>query len=93
MNVIVLALTLWIVQGMLALAMCLCVFRMMRGPRAQDRILALDALYVCAMLELLAFGVRTGSSIYFEGALIIGMLGFVATLSLAKFLMRGEVIE
>lgn len=93
MNVLILALTLWIVQLILAVAMCLCVFRMMRGPRAQDRILGLDALYVCAMLQLLAFGVRTGSTLYFEAALIIGMLGFVATVALAKFLMRGEVIE
>lgn len=93
MNVLVLATTLWIVQSVLALAMCLCVYRMVRGPRAQDRILALDALYVCAMLQLLAFGVRTGSTLYFEAALIIGMLGFVATVALAKFLMRGEVIE
>ena len=90
MSATILAVTLWIVQGALALAMCLCVFRMIRGPRAQDRILALDALYVCAMLELLAFGIRTGSTLYFEAALIIG---FVATVSLAKFLMRGEVIE
>lgn len=93
MSATILAVTLWIVQGALALAMCLCVFRMIRGPRAQDRILALDALYVCAMLELLAFGIRTGSTLYFEAALIIGMLGFVATVALAKFLMRGEVIE
>ncbi len=93
MSATILAVTLWITQGALALAMCLCVFRMIRGPRAQDRILALDALYVCAMLELLAFGIRTGSTLYFEAALIIGMLGFVATVSLAKFLMRGEVIE
>lgn len=93
MNVLVLATTLWIVQSVLALAMCLCIYRMVRGPRAQDRILALDALYVCAMLQLLAFGVRTGSTLYFEAALIIGMLGFVATVALAKFLMRGEVIE
>lgn len=93
MNVLVLFVTLWIVQGALALAMCMCVFRMVRGPRAQDRILALDALYVSAMLQLLAFGVRTGSTVYFETALIIGMLGFVATVALAKFLMRGEVIE
>lgn len=93
MSAMILAVTLWIVQGALALSMCLCVFRMIRGPRAQDRILALDALYACAMLELLAFGVRTGWNIYFEAALIIGMLGFVATVTLAKFLMRGEVIE
>lgn len=45
------------------------------------------------MLQLLAFGVRTGNTIYFEASLVIGMLGFVATVSLAKFLMRGEVIE
>lgn len=83
----------WIAQLALALAMCICVFRMIRGPRAQDRILCLDALYVCAMLQLLSFGIRTGSTLYFEAALIIGMLGFVATVSLAKFLMRGEVIE
>lgn len=93
MSALILSLSLWIVQGALALSMCLCVYRMVVGPRAQDRILALDALYVCAMLELLAFGVRTGATVYFEAALIIGMLGFVATVSLTKFLMRGEVIE
>ena len=93
MSAQILMVTLWIVQAALAVAMCLSVYRMVGGPRAQDRILGLDTLYVCAMLELLAFGVRTGSTIYFEAALVIGMLGFVATVSLAKFLMRGEVIE
>ncbi|MGB3500785.1 MAG: K+/H+ antiporter subunit F [Mesorhizobium sp.] len=93
MSAQILFVTLWIVQGALALSMCLCIYRIMRGPRAQDRILGLDALYLCAMLQLLAFGVRTGNSLYFEAALIIAMLGFVATVSLAKFLMRGEVIE
>jgi multicomponent K+:H+ antiporter subunit F len=93
MSAVIIAIAIWAAQAALALAMCLCVFRMIRGPRAQDRILSLDALYVCAMLQLLAFGVRTGNTIYFEASLVIGMLGFVATVSLAKFLMRGEVIE
>lgn len=93
MSAVILAVSLWIVQGALALSMCFCIYRMVRGPRAQDRILALDALFVCAMLILLAFGVRSGRTIYFEASLVIGMLGFVATVSLAKFLMRGEVIE
>jgi len=83
----------WIAQVALAIAMFLCTFRMIRGPRAQDRVLALDALYVCAMLQLVAFGIRSGTTIYFETALIIAMLGFVSTVALAKFLMRGEVIE
>ena len=80
-------------QACLVLAMVLAALRMSRGPRAQDRVLALDTLYACSMLLLLVFGIRTGRDIYFEASLVIGMLGFVATVALAKFLMRGEVIE
>ncbi|WP_108398053.1 K+/H+ antiporter subunit F [Devosia submarina] len=75
------------------LAMLAATYRMVRGPRAQDRILALDAFYVAAMLMLILFGIRVGSNIYFEVALLIGVLSFVGTVALAKFLMRGEVIE
>lgn len=80
-------------QGLLALAMMAAVLRIIRGPRAQDRVLAMDTLYVNAMLFLITMGIRTGSIFFFEASLIIGMLGFVSTLALAKFLMRGEVIE
>ncbi|HYD69206.1 K+/H+ antiporter subunit F [Azospirillum sp.] len=80
-------------QILLALAMGCAVIRVLRGPRAQDRVLGLDTLYVNATMLLLAFGIRTGSTLYFEAALIIALLGFVATAALAKFLMRGEVIE
>ena len=73
--------------------MALIAYRMMVGQRAQDRVLAFDALYIAAMLQLLTFGVRTGNTLYFETALIVAVLGFVATVALAKFLMRGEVIE
>lgn len=83
----------WIAHGALATAMALYVWRMLVGPRAQDRILSLDALYVTTMLQLLVFGVRSGNTVYFETALIIGMMGFISTVALAKFLMRGEVIE
>lgn len=77
----------------LALALMIAVVRVFIGPRAQDRILALDASYVIAMLLLVTFGIGSGRTVYFEAALVIGMLGFVATVALAKFLMRGEVIE
>jgi len=90
------AIILWsvtIAQVLLAVAMALAAFRVIYGPRAQDRVLALDAVYLCGMLILVCFGVRTGTTLYFEAALIIGMLGFVSTVALAKFLMRGEVIE
>jgi multicomponent K+:H+ antiporter subunit F len=80
-------------QVLLAVAMAIAAYRLVRGPRAQDRILGLDTFYVNAMLVLVVFGIRSGTTLYFEAALIIGMLGFVGTVALAKFLMRGEVIE
>jgi multicomponent K+:H+ antiporter subunit F len=83
----------WAAQLLLGLAMVFAVIRLLRGPRAQDRVLALDTLYVEAMLLVLTFGLRSGASLYFEAALVIGMLGFVSTAACAKFLLRGEVIE
>ncbi len=93
MSALILVLALNIAQLAFACAMGLSCYRMIRGPRAQDRILALDSFYVSGMLQVLAFGIRSGTTLYFEIALVISVLGFVSTLSLAKFLMRGEVIE
>nr|WP_290982216.1 K+/H+ antiporter subunit F [Halomonas sp.] len=75
------------------LAMLLCTIRLLLGPTAQDRVLALDTLWMCAMLLALALGIRFGSVIYFEAAMLIALTGFVSTVALTKFLMRGEVIE
>lgn len=80
-------------QVMLSLSMLCAAWRVLRGPRAQDRVLGLDTLYVSAMLMVLTFGIRAGTVLYFEAALIIALLGFVGTAALSKFLMRGEVIE
>jgi multicomponent K+:H+ antiporter subunit F len=80
-------------QLVLGLAMAAGCWRMFRGPRAQDRVVALDSIYLCAMLLLVTFGIRSGTLLYFEIALVLGALSFVSTLALAKFLMRGEVIE
>jgi multicomponent K+:H+ antiporter subunit F len=80
-------------QVMLGAALLCALIRLLVGPRAQDRVLALDTMYVNAMLLILVFGMREASTFYFEAALVIGMLGFVSTAALAKFLLRGEVIE
>jgi multicomponent K+:H+ antiporter subunit F len=80
-------------QVLLGLAMVCAAIRMLRGPRAQDRVVGFDTLYVGAMLLLLTFGIGTGSTLYFEAALIVALLGFVGTVALAKLLLRGEVIE
>ena len=76
-----------------AAAMLLGLLRLMRGPNAQDRVLALDFLYVVGMLVMLVLAIRYDSEMYFEGALLMVLFGFVGSVALAKFLLRGEVIE
>jgi multicomponent K+:H+ antiporter subunit F len=67
--------------------------RLLRGPNAQDRILALDCMYLNGMLLMLVLGIQQATMHYFEAALLVALLGFVGTTAMAKFLLRGEVIE
>ena len=80
-------------QVCFALAMSFATIRLLHGPRAQDRVLALDTLFVNAMLMLLMLGIRTSTTVYFDMALLIALFGFVGSVALARFLLRGEVIE
>jgi len=90
---ILLAWSVTIAQVLLGLAMACAAFRVLWGPGAPDRVLGFDSLCVNAMLFLLVIGLGSGSTLYFEAALIVALLGFVSTAALAKFLLRGEVIE
>jgi multicomponent K+:H+ antiporter subunit F len=79
--------------GCYALAMVITLFRLFRGPSAQDRIQALDFMYINGMLLVLVLGVRYASEMYFEMALLIALFSFVSSSAMAKFLLRGEIIE
>lgn len=76
-----------------ALGMLCAMLRLLLGPAACDRVLALDTLYINCMLLILTLGIRFGSRVYFDIALLIALFGFVGSAALAKFLLRGEVIE
>jgi multicomponent K+:H+ antiporter subunit F len=76
-----------------ALSAIVTLLRLFRGPRAQDRVVALDFIFMVAMLVLLVLAIRYDSSMYFEAALLMALFGFVSSAALAKFLLRGEVIE
>lgn len=78
---------------LLVAAMALCLLRMLQGPAAQDRVLALDCLYLNGMLLMLVLGIYYRSQHYFEAAMLIALLGFASSTAMAKFLLRGEVIE
>jgi multicomponent K+:H+ antiporter subunit F len=81
------------VLGCYAIASVLVLARLVAGPRAQDRICALDLLYLHGMLVMLVLNIRHPSDVYFEAALLIALFSFVSSSAMAKFLLRGEVIE
>lgn len=82
-----------IAYALVALALALNFWRLLRGPDAPDRILALDTLYVNTIALLVLLGIHLGNAIYFEAALLIAMMGFVGTVALCKYLLRGDIIE
>ena len=82
----------WAIAGF-ALSMLLATWRLLRGPTGPDRILALDTLYVNSMALLILLGIRFDTTLHFEAALVIAMLGFVGTIALSKYLLRGHIVE
>jgi multicomponent K+:H+ antiporter subunit F len=79
--------------GAIAIAIVLCLLRLLRGPDVADRILALDTLYINAVALLILLGIRMASTTYFEAALLIALMGFVGTVALARYLARGDVVD
>jgi len=74
-------------------ALLLNLYAAIRGPSVVDRLLALDTMYINSIALLLLYGVYLGTSLNFEVALLIAMLGFVSTVAVCKFLLRGDIIE
>ena len=74
-------------------AIALSLYRLLCGPDTTDRILALDTLGINAIALLVLFGIGSARKDYFEAALLLALLGFVGTIALCKFLLRGDIIE
>ena len=77
----------------LAIGQILSMVRLVLGPSYGDRILALDTMVINALGLVVVLGIQQGVQIYFEVTLLIAMLGFVSTVALARFLLRGDIIE
>lgn len=79
--------------AMVSVALALSLARLLIGPDVPDRILALDTLYINSIALLILFGLTLGSALYFEAALLIAVMGFVGTVALSKYLLRGDIME
>jgi multicomponent K+:H+ antiporter subunit F len=88
-----LATTIAVAALLIGAAVLLNLYRLLRGPDATDRILALDTLYINVVGLVVLLCIHTGSKLYFEAALIIALLGFIGTMALAKYVVSGDIIE
>lgn len=79
--------------AMVVLALMLNVYRLAKGPDMPDRLLALDTMYVNAIALIVLMGLWLNTKTYFESALLIAMLGFISTVAVCKYLLRGDIIE
>lgn len=88
-----LELSLEIAFVLVSLALLMSFYRLVKGPAQPDRILALDTLYINSIALLVITGIYLKSTVYFEAALLIAVLGFVGTVALSKYLLRGDIME
>jgi len=78
----------------LGLAFLLAGWRVVAGPTLPDRILALDTLSGTAIGFIAVLAIKTGFSLYIDIAISLGLVGFLATVAFARFVMsRATVAE
>jgi len=82
-----------IATTLVCISLILNLWRLFIGPNRPDRILALDTMYINSIALIVLFGISSGSTLYFEAALLIAMLGFVSTAAMCKYILRGDLIE
>ncbi len=78
---------------LISIALLLNFYRMAIGPRTMDRVVALDTMYINAIAMIVLLGIHLDSTLYFEAALLIAMMGFVSTVALSKYFLRGDIME
>ncbi len=77
----------------LAISGALATYRVLRGPTWGDRVTAFDYLTVNLAVMVVVVALRTGFTPLLDAALIISILGFLSTVALARYLLRGRVMR
>jgi multicomponent Na+:H+ antiporter subunit F len=79
--------------GVLSIALLLTVVRVIIGPTLPDRVIALDMLVAIAIGFIAVLGIRTGQTLYADIAIALGLVGFLATVAFARFILQRRSIE
>ena len=84
---------LYITLTLVSAALILNLYRLAVGPDLPDRVLALDTMYINSIALIVLLGLWLNTKTYFESALLIAMLGFISTVAVCKYILRGDIIE
>ncbi|OCS85577.1 Na(+)/H(+) antiporter subunit F1 [Caryophanon tenue] len=83
----------WIAISLIAICMILMVYRMVKGPDASDRVVALDAIGVALISLVGLFSIMADTSYYLEIILLLAILSFIGTVAFSKFIEKGDIID
>lgn len=78
---------LWVALLVLGLSFFLTVWRVVKGPTLPDRVLALDMLVGIVIGFIALIAIRTGFTLYIDIAISLGLVGFLATVAFARFIL------
>ncbi|QNK55775.1 Na(+)/H(+) antiporter subunit F1 [Paenibacillus sp. PAMC21692] len=84
---------LWVSLILLSLAILGALYRLLKGPSIADRIAALDTIGILLLSMIAVLGITTGTRAYFDIILVIGILTFIGTTAMARYIERGVVLE
>jgi multicomponent Na+:H+ antiporter subunit F len=83
----------WVSLVLIVVSMALFVYRLIKGPTAPDRVIALDAMGVTLISVVALLSVLVGTNFYLEIILLLAILSFIGTVAFSKFIQKGEVFD
>jgi multicomponent Na+:H+ antiporter subunit F len=89
----ILSVAIWLALVILGLAFLLTVWRVVRGPTLPDRVVALDMLVGIVIGFIALIALRTGFTLYIDIAISLGLVGFLATVAFARFILASGSVE
>lgn len=84
---------LWLALLFIAISTAAALYRLIRGRSIPDRVMALDAIGINIIAIIAIFSIIHDTDVFFDAMLVIGILSFLGTVALSKFIEKGVVIE
>ncbi|WP_222717534.1 MULTISPECIES: Na(+)/H(+) antiporter subunit F1 [Listeria] len=78
---------------MYSISIFLYLYRILKGPTTSDKVVALDSIGMNLVAIVALLSMLLDTSAYLDVILLIALLAFIGTVSFAKFVEKGKVIE